>query len=477
MLTAFLLSLLVPSSPTIAPVIASTPANGSQQISDRTNTKLSQAASQRQIILEPQEMRPINGSLDEVPMLNSNSPEIVQTEGILLSAFPPAGMEHPNAHLNFPFEGRFDVFTHHISKAPPPEDLRTLYIGAIAHNPTDQPVTIDILQAARYLSQPDAPFYDAPNFSVNNDGATYRGPGDRAMLDILRGRRQDIFPAQVVIPPRESRMLMNVPIPVKELEPPLNGRSGLSRLRSNGKVYVATLALYARLNDDGTERAPTLAEWENILKTGELSKPRDVVPTPPDLKEGRFEYSRVAGVQLGSQWFGNLTDENSRDLAIPQRGASYSYGLSLLQYGTMGTGQVQTAPLAVRYPDTAYSAHGNYGVQYNLTMPLHNPTSETQTVVISFQNPIKYDKPVGGLQFFEPLPDDVFFRGSVRTRFKDDQGNAQTRYVHLMMRRGERGKPLVTLTMPPSDRRVVQFDFLYPADATPPQILTVTTKP
>ena len=37
------------------------------------------------------------------------------------------------------------------------------------------------------------------------------------MLDILRGRRQDIFPAQIVIPPKQSRMLMNVPIPVKEL--------------------------------------------------------------------------------------------------------------------------------------------------------------------------------------------------------------------------------------------------------------------
>ena len=441
------------------------------------NNKISQSTNQRKIVLERQEMRPLMGKLDQVPMLNSNSPEIVQTEGILLSAFPSAGMAYPQAHLNFPFEGRFDVFTHHISKAPPPKDLRTLYIGAIAYNPTDKPVTIDILQGASYLSQPDSPFYDAPNYSLNNDGATYRGPGDRAMLDILRGRRQDIFPAQIVIPPQQSRMLMNVPIPVKELDPPLNGRSGLSRLRSDGKVYVATLALYARLNPDGTESAPNLAEWENILKNGELAKPRDVVPTPPDLTEGAFEYSRVAGVQLGSQWFGNLTDKDSNDLAIPKRGESYSYGLSLLQYGTMGTGQVQTAPLKVRYPDTAYSAHGNYGVQYNLTMPLHNPTNETQTVVLSFQNPIKYDKPVGGLQFFEPLPDDVFFRGSVRVKFRDDKGLAQTRYVHLMMKRGERGKSLVTLTMPPSDRRVVQFDFLYPADATPPQVLTVTTTP
>jgi len=464
MLTAFLISLLSPFPPNPS---ASAPDSG---------VKISQVSNQRKIILDRQEMRPLMGNLDDVPMFNSNSPEIVQTEGILLSAFPPEGMAHPQAHLNFPFQGRFELFTHHISKAPPPVDLRTLYIGAIAYNPTDQPVTIDILQGASYLSQPDAPFYDAPNYSLNNDGAMYRGPGDRAMLDILRGRRQAIFPAQIVIPPKQSKMLMNIPIPVKELDPPLNGRSGLSRLRSDGKVYIATLSLYARLNPDGTERAPNLEEWENILKKGELAKPRDVIPTPPDLTEGAFEYSRVAGIQMGSQWFGRLTDsDHSEDLSIPKRGESYSYGLSLLQYGTMGTGQVQTAPIKVRYPDTAYSAHGNYGVQYNLTLPLQNPTRETQTVILLFQNPIKYDKPVGGLQFFEPLPDDVFFRGSVRTRFRDDKGLAQTRYVHLVMRRGERGKSLVTLTMPPGDRRVVQFDFLYPADATPPQVLTVTT--
>lgn len=470
MLTAFLISLLIPLPSTTSADVPN------------SRSKIAQVVNQRKIVLDRQEMRSLMGKLDDVPMLNSNSPEIVQTEGILLSAFPPEGMTYPKAHLNFPFQGRFDIFTHHISKAPPPVDLRTLYIGAIAYNPTDQPVTIDILQGASYLSQPDAPFYDAPSFTLNNNGALYRGPGDRAMLDILRDRRQDIFAAQVVIPPKQSRMLMNVPIPVKELDPPLNGRSGLSRLRSDRPVYVATLALYARLKADGTERAPNLSEWENILKNGELAKPRDVKPTPPDLTEGAFEYSRVAGVQIGSQWFGNLTDQNSNNLSIPKQGTSYSYGLSLLQYGTMGTGQVQTAPIKVRYPDTAYSAHGNYGVQYNLTLPLHNPTNKTQTVVLSFQNPIKYDKPIGGLQFFEPLflegqTDDVFFRGSVRAKFRDDKGLAQTRYVHLVMRRGERGKPLVTLTMPPSDRRVVQFDFLYPADATPPQVLTVTTTP
>jgi hypothetical protein len=29
--------------------------------------------------------------------------------------------------------------------------------------------------------------------------------------------------------------------------------------------------------------------------------------------------------------------------------------------------------------------------------------------------------------------------------------------------------------MPPSDQRLVQVDFLYPPDATPPQVLTVKT--
>ena len=96
MLTAFLMSLLTP----IAPVL---PTTNSVNEPDLTS-KVAQATSQRQIILERQEMRPLMGKLDDVPMFNSNSPEIVQTEGILLSAFPPEGMAHPKAHLNFPFQ-------------------------------------------------------------------------------------------------------------------------------------------------------------------------------------------------------------------------------------------------------------------------------------------------------------------------------------------------------------------------------------
>ncbi|HEY9877383.1 MAG TPA: DUF3370 family protein, partial [Leptolyngbyaceae cyanobacterium] len=59
-------------------------------------------------VVEQQEVRPLPGQLDEIPVFNSNSPEVIQREGILLSTFPTAGMRVPEAHLNYPLQGRFD---------------------------------------------------------------------------------------------------------------------------------------------------------------------------------------------------------------------------------------------------------------------------------------------------------------------------------------------------------------------------------
>jgi hypothetical protein len=131
--------------------------------------------------------------------------------------------------------------------------------------------------------------------------------------------------------------------------------------------------------------------------------------------------------------------------------------------------------MLVRYPDTAYFAHGNYGVQYSLTLPLVNPTRNTQTVTLALQTPIKQDELQGGLHFLEPPSKQVFFRGTVQVRYTDDAGIPQTRYVHLIQRRGQQGEPLVTLRMSSSAQRLVQVDFLYPPDASPPQVLTVRT--
>ncbi len=430
-----------------------------------------------QEIVRPREVRPLPGQLDDVVVFNSNSPEVVQTEGILLSTFPPEGKRTPSAHLNRTFEGRFDLFAHHIAKATDPNDLRTLYLGAILHNASSKPVTIDILQAASYLSQPDAPFIELPSYTEDPTGSVYAGPGDRAMSDVLRGRRQSDFPAQLVIPPGESRMLINFPIPVKALEPPINGRSSLVRMRSNGPVHIATLGMFAPSDENGNERAPTLEEWQTLLQNGELAGPRDRTPTPPDSNAGQVIYSRVAGVAQGSTWQAQLTDSlSSSTLTIPPAGEAISYGLSTLLAGRMGTNQIQSAPLLARYPDTAYQAHGNYGIEYNLTLPLFNPKNTPQTVAIALETPIKEDQlSKQGLRFFDPLPRQVFFRGTVRVRYNNENNLPQTRYIHLVQRRGQEGEPLIKLPISAGDRHLIQVDFLYPPDATPPQVLTIKT--
>lgn len=437
-----------------------------------------------QEIVRPQEIRALPGQLDRVWVFNSNSPELVQQAGILLSTFPPTGKQTPSAHLNQVLTGRLDVFAHHIAKANPPEDLRPLYWGVILHNPGATPVTIDILQAASYLSQPDAPFVDLPAYVENPVGRVYAGPGSRAMDDILRGKRQADFPAQIVIPPRSSRMLLNLPIPVKTLTPPINGRSTLIRLSTSGPIYAASLAMFAKPDATGQEQPPRLEDWQTLLDTGTLAGPRDRTPTPPEQKTGQIIYGRVAGVAQGSRWRGQVVDPQANPsdlttwhLSIPAAGQTISYGLSTLLGGTLGTGQSQTTPLLARYSDTAYQTHGNYAIEYNLTLPLRNLTDQAQNVAVMLETPLKENQPKQGLRFLQPLPRQVFFRGTVRLRYTDDRGLPQSRYVHVVQRRGQAGDPLITLKMPVGDRRLVQFDFLYPPDSTPPQVLTIQTLP
>jgi hypothetical protein len=423
----------------------------------------------------PQAVRALPGKLDTVPTFNSNSPELVKTEGILLSTFPPEGKQVPSAHLNFPFEGRFDVFTHHIARAETQAETGTLYQGVIVHNPSDKPVTMDVLQAASYLSTPEAPFKELPDMKDNADGSAYSGPGSRTMTDVLRGVRQGIFPAQLVIEPGQSQMLMNQPITI-ERAPASNGRSTMMRLRSNGAVYVANLAKRGVRNSNGTYKAPTLQEWQGLLETGGFAGPRDPIPTPLDPPREPTVFSRVAGVSEGAQWQAEITDSpNGEHLSLPEPGKGFSYVVGTLHLITLGTGQIQSARMLRRYEDTAYFAHSNYGVEYNLTLPLKNTTSQPQTVTVSLQTPLKDEGGKDLLLFLNPRVDQIFFRGTVKVSYEDDGGQAQTRYVHLVQRRGQPGEPLVTLNLPPGASREVQVSLLYPPDSTPPQVLTVKT--
>jgi hypothetical protein len=162
-------------------------------------------------------------------------------------------------------------------------------------------------------------------------------------------------------------------------------------------------------------------------------------------------------------------------LNIPRAGRAYSYVLSTLEQGAFGTMNYHSAPLVVRYPDTAHKSHGNYGVHYELSFPLHNQSHEKQTVTLTIQCPYKSNRPGQDLVFREPPMQRIFYRGTVRLRYRDDHGAERLRYVHLVLRQADAGKPLVTLELPPGKTRTVVVDFLYPPDSTPPQVITVKT--
>lgn len=483
-------------------------------------------------VVRQQEIRPLPGQLDTIPVFNSNSPELVQQEGILLSTFPPEGMAHADAHLNYPFQGRFDIFAHHIARGINPDDRRTLFLGVLVYNPSDAPVKLQVLQGVSYLSQ-EAPFRELPASMLNPNGTIYAGPGSRTTADILRGATQPQWPEEIEIPPGHVHLLMNMPIPLRQLTVPINGtypqgavipkpppdpppvltaqegspdangglnqdgvanvaalrlpapnrplpsngRTALMRLTTSAPVHVASLAMYAPPTGGGSERVPTLEEWIGLLKRENLAGPRDIPPSNPETyRSGRFFYGRVAGVSQGSQWLANLTDNAETDvLTIPQVGNAFSYVISTVDRNTFGTAQVQSAPMLVRYPDTAYRAHGNYGVRYSLNLPLYNDTSSPQSVALKLQTPLQDERLEKALRFRQPPYNRVFFRGTVRVQYPTPIGVRRSHYVHLVQRQGQEGTPLITLQIPPGERRDVDIDLVYPPDATPPQVITVET--
>ncbi len=437
----------------------------------------------RPFITQRQEIRTLPGQLNGVPVFNSNSPEVVKGEGILLSTFAPNAKRFPNAHLNQPLSGRFDFFSHHIAR--PLNKTKTLHQGFIVYNPSPRPVTLKILQGISYITATDAPFTNLPPMVEDPEGRYFSGPGSRVMGDILRGRHQRSFPEQMIIPPLQSQVVFNLPIPTA------SARTTFIKLESDGPVYLANLVRFPApqrpsilpnipgfpISIPSGNSAPSLTQWLELLNSGKLTEPREAVPTLVDNPiQGEKVYGRVAGVSLGSEWTGTLVDRPGVNyLTIPYRGFAFSYPLSTVATATLGTGQNQSAPLIARYPDTAIRAHGNYGVHYILTLPLYNSSPQQQTVTLSIQTPFKQNVASNRLTFAQSPQGQVFFRGTVRFTYTNDQGQTAIRYFHLVQRQGQQGEPLVTLNLRPGESRSVQVDFLYPPDATPPQVLTVNT--
>ncbi len=419
---------------------------------------------------------PLQGALDQILMFNSNSPEIIKTEGILLSTFPFDGMKSPEAHLNLPFEGRFDLFSHHLSAEKEKDDYTTIYQGIILQNLSEKAVNLRVLSGSSYTTQPDAPFKKLDDYLINNNGNFFSGPGDRVSQDILRGKLT-VENRIAKIMPKEVFVLLNEPIPISPGFT-VNARTSQFKLESDGPLYIADLALYQKkFLFFWKDQKPSVSDWLNILKNGNLSEKRDHIPTPVENKdEWPFFYGRVAGVQIGSKWESIITnDQNVFKIPAPNEGVSYA--LNTVSINTYGTSQVQSAKIIRRYWDTAIQANANYGVTYEISIPLYNANKEATSVAISFDSPLRVfkDRLQNKITFYDEPPEKVTFRGEFKIEYKSLLGADNKKYIHIVQRFGQLGLPLVSILMSPGEHRLVKITYVYPADATPPHVLTITS--
>lgn len=430
------------------------------------------------IWLRPQEVRALRGGLDAVPLLNDNNPELIQAPGVLLSTFPTPAGRSPQVHLDRSLSGRFDLFSHHVVKGLAEQPQATLWLGVVASSRRATPVTLRLLAGSTALSQssdpaqPSAPFLPLPGLMPQEDAMVFSGPGSRVAAELLAKVTTAIAPSGPlpagpwILQPGAPTVLMALPIPVRHLVPPLNGRNLQLRFDSDGPVSVATLAQF------GGDQAPDPASWQTLL-AGPLS-PKEHAASPRGAA-GPLIYSRVSGVQRGSLWRAVLSDPGQQDLAVPA--APISWPISSLERGRLGSGQVQSAELSAFYPGTAWAAHGNYGVEYDLTLPLVNRSQRPAQLALSLDSPLKSDTAIGGLRFRSKPGPLVTFRGTVIVQGLDADagpGAGPQRAFHLQLLQGEAGPALGLVNLAPGERRRLRLRLLYPADATPPQVLTLS---
>ena len=436
--------------------------------------------------LRPQAVEALPGALDATPVLNDNNPELIVSPGILLSTFQGGSrlgartLAGPEAHLNAPQTGTFELFSHHVYAGKPDTLASTLWLAVVAAPRGSQPVRLRLLAGSTALSQsvdgndPQAPFLPLPPLMPQGLTPVWAGPGSRVATELLLRLppAQRSWPESWTLPPGTLTPLVVLPLPVRGLDPLLNGRNLQLRFSGDGPVDLATLAAF------GPEGAPPSPEvWAEIL-AGALS-PKEHAPTPRGAA-GRIVYSRVSGVQRGATWTARLTDPGQPTFSASR--APISWPIASLERGTLGTGQVQTAELSAFYPGTAWAAHGNYGVTYAITLPLRNDTPRPLRLSLAFESPLKSDAPQGGLRFRgTPLSEGpgtggpVMFRGTVEVSGLDGPTGrpAGRQAFHLVQRAGQEGPPLGTITLAPGAVRQLKVRLIYPADATPPQVLSL----
>lgn len=413
---------------------------------------------------------PLPGQLNTVPMVNSNSPEIVTSEGILVSTLPPSEPGDEDIYLNHALAGRFQIFAHH--GVEPPNASGQMHMGLLLSNPQDIPVQVRLLRGHSFLMQPDAPYRSLPSLISGLESMVFSGPGDRLVAHVLN-QSENPLNQPISIPGQVTKLVQQWPIPVdwRWMRPRRNVRSTLLELESTDRVYASLVAAWVP-----NRQTPAAETFARLLIQRQLAGTREPQPTPVEfhtpIVSENFRYGRVAGVSEGTEWQSSILGSQA-PLGYLKPKETVGFPIAAVHLKRLGTLQNQSGRLLKRYADTAYQAHGNYGVRYTLHADFRNEEKATQIYHWRLSHPLRVmPKPatpsLNQVFYARQHHHRVVFRGSIRVDW-----NNQHHWHHVVLKEGQKGPLFFTLEVPPQEHHQVSLEFIYPPDCIPPQLLSI----
>lgn len=418
---------------------------------------------------------PLPGQLNQVPMVNSNSPEVITSAGILVSTLPPLKPGDGSVYLDHALTGRFQVFAHHV--AEPPDSSRQLHLGLLLSNPQPEPIAVRLLRGHSFLLTPDAPYRSLPPLISGWDSLVFSGPGDRLMANVLNQTENALRPS-MMIPGQSTQLMEQWPVPVdwQWMRPRRNVRSTLLELESSGAVYSSLVAAWVPQG-----QKPVAETFAQVLEQRQLAGSREPAPTPlqfdTPVNPQAFRYGRVAGVSEGTQWQTAILGGQA-PLGYLKPGETVGFPIAAVHLKRLGTTQNQSGRLLRRYPDTAYQSHGNYGVRYVLQADFNNDETAPQIYNWRLSHPLRVipnepEETAAQVWYTRQDSERVVFRGSLMMDWHDDQHHHQRSWHHVVLKEGQKGPVFFTVEVPPGEKQALTLTLIYPPDCVPPQLLSI----
>jgi len=386
-----------------------------------------------------QQAKPLNGTFNNVPVLHSNQPEIVEGPGILVSTEPGSALasenNQPLKNATYTFNGKFGLHMHHkyypqdASKLGGRRQRGLLTIAAIAINPGNQPVTLKFDRGSVKNSF-EAPYHPNKLMGVKPLGPRpwNTGPGDATAVQMLRGELDRRLAQEIVIPPNSKKVIVSTVLPARGIA------NCLLRGSSDGPFQMAVIA---------AEETKQEQELIAVLEQRRLAPGRIYLNRISEIQSGQI-FSRVAGVALGDEYEASIRhDLNQGALHVP---------LTSTRKHHFGTREIQVNPLQTRMLDSAVNNVGTYGVRFDVDMNLSG--EGPYDLVLS--HPVASGR--------APF---TAFRGSIS--IKTEEGYQE---VHVGLKSGQ-SLPIAQLQLKGGQVNPVRVSLVYPADATPGHLLSV----